>query len=534
MKVVASSETTLSSTNDIFVGPNPPPHPMVGQIWLDTSVKPPVLRMWDGENWIVQEMDLEQLDPDFVEKIRDSNQIDYQEAMDFANALSERMKNESARLDGLFDNVEALSTRTNENSSQLSTIKQSYSGLESKVSNLEANTSSSITQLSGQINQRVMKGDLISQINLEAGSAYISSKAIVLDGDTTVLGAFYAPKVLSGSTVSGNAYTLIEGAYLKSRGYFSKTWLEGTRSGWHEVTIDKGHMKMKDTTNGGAVYYTARGISTQMDGDNDGQASGTIEFMSRKYLNSVNGLTISSSGRLALESTAGSRIYINPRGAGVHIADENDTYYDLYANNIFATRSLFINGWEAATKDYVRSQGYLTSVPSYYTQDGQTYVSASGNFRNSSSGSNTLIGTGGKVCMVGWSTTSAGNWQIAKGSSWENGSSYTYKQDIKEMNRPALPIIENLTICEYRLKNGVLEGKFNNWQMGLISEYSSPVASEDGLGINSYKMDSMMWKGIQELYQMVKGILYTQEMALVDLEEVKRIITELKGANTNE
>lgn len=225
MKVVASSETTLSSTNDIFVGPKPPPHPVVGELWLDTSVKPPVLRMWDGEQWIVQEMDVENLDPDFVEKMRDENQTAYQEAMDFANALSERMKNEAKRLDGLFTNVEALSTKANENSSQISTIKQSFFGLETKVSNLETNTSSTITQLSNQINMRVMKGDVISQINLEAESAYIASKAIVLDGDTTVRGTFYAPKVLSGSTVAGNAYTLIEGAYLKSRGYFSKTWL---------------------------------------------------------------------------------------------------------------------------------------------------------------------------------------------------------------------------------------------------------------------------------------------------------------------
>ncbi|MFG3611004.1 tail fiber domain-containing protein [Rummeliibacillus stabekisii] len=487
MKVVASSETTLSSTNDIFVGPNPPPHPVVGQLWLDTSVKPPVLRMWDGEQWIVQEMDVENLDPDFVEKMRDENQTAYQEAMDFANALSERMKNEASRLDGLFTNVEALSTKANENSSQISTIKQSYFGLESKVSNLETNTSSSITQLSDQINQRVMKGDLITQINLEAGSAYISSKAIVLDGDTTVRGTFYAPKVLSGSTVAGNAYTLIEGAYLKSRGYFSKTWLENTRAGWHEVTIDKGHVKMKDTTNGGAVYYTARGISTQMDGDNDGQASGTIEFMSRKYLNSVNGLTISSSGRLALESTAGSRIYINPRGAGVHIADENDTYYDLYANNIFAARTLFINGWEAATKDYVNTRGFLSgsALSSGYTIG--SWIIGSSNL-NSASG-NIKMGndTGNIVC-----------------NNLTQTSQRELKKNIKPWTGDGYGIVKSVPVRQFQYTDE-LDEEFPH--VGFILDEVSPwMADIEGYGVSVNQTVNIVWNALQTAIEKIERL----------------------------
>ncbi|MDC6079200.1 tail fiber domain-containing protein [Limosilactobacillus fermentum] len=48
-------------------------------------------------------------------------------------------------------------------------------------------TESEITQLSDAINLRVTKGDLISQINLQAGTALIQSNKLVLDNKTTVI-----------------------------------------------------------------------------------------------------------------------------------------------------------------------------------------------------------------------------------------------------------------------------------------------------------------------------------------------------------
>lgn len=50
----------------------------------------------------------------------------------------------------------------------------------------EGATESEITQLSDDINLRVAKGDLISQINLQAGTALIQSNKLVLDAGTTV------------------------------------------------------------------------------------------------------------------------------------------------------------------------------------------------------------------------------------------------------------------------------------------------------------------------------------------------------------
>lgn len=72
-------------------------------------------------------------------------------------------------------------------------------------------TESEITQLSDAINLRVTKGDLISQINLQAGTALIQSNKLVLDAETTVftgdafipsaaISSISADKIMLGST----------------------------------------------------------------------------------------------------------------------------------------------------------------------------------------------------------------------------------------------------------------------------------------------------------------------------------------------
>ncbi|MEI3596915.1 MULTISPECIES: phage tail spike protein [unclassified Oceanobacillus] len=51
-------------------------------------------------------------------------------------------------------------------------------------------TQSQISQLAENINLRVMKGDVINQINIDTSGVLISGKKLILDGDTTVTGTF--------------------------------------------------------------------------------------------------------------------------------------------------------------------------------------------------------------------------------------------------------------------------------------------------------------------------------------------------------
>lgn len=551
-KIVATGKTSLSNTTEIHVGPKPPLYPEIGQLWLNTSTVPPSLWKWDGEKWVLQEIDVEKLDPQFKEDIDDAldeaiddlhqqvldeveridrdaedlkqtvinnNERDTQYFKDVwknideveanlqktnddlsktnknlhdmgiklseeidaanddiianrgeylglygtldgkhsvlaqnvngiatrvtnsegdiskltqtansigtrvtnaegnistlsqdaktiatrvsnaegnistvtqsANALAVRMASAEGNITSLTTTANGLAVKIEDNrknvatvtatatalgtrlttaegnissvtqtasslSSRMSTAEGNYSsllqtvnGLQSTVNSVTNGTASVITQMSDRINLKVSTGDVINQISVEANKGvYIAGKAIYLDGDVKVDGTFVAPQIISkGTDSSGRSnYTQITGMKLTSYGYYSNTWRGTTIAGYHTLTATSGYIKMQQMTgvNGSsivskpALYYTGRGISTRMDADGNSTSSGTIEFFAEGYSSSANSLVVASSGNIILESIVGSRIYLNPNGAAVHVANKNDTYYDLYARKFFA------------------------------------------------------------------------------------------------------------------------------------------------------------------------------------------------------
>ena len=50
--VIARTSAMVLDLNDPSIGSNAPPDPKEGQLWLDTSVSPSVLKMWDGREWV--------------------------------------------------------------------------------------------------------------------------------------------------------------------------------------------------------------------------------------------------------------------------------------------------------------------------------------------------------------------------------------------------------------------------------------------------------------------------------------------------
>jgi hypothetical protein len=50
--IVARTNTIVLDMNDPIVSHNAPTSPKEGQLWLDTSVSPSVLKMWDGAQWV--------------------------------------------------------------------------------------------------------------------------------------------------------------------------------------------------------------------------------------------------------------------------------------------------------------------------------------------------------------------------------------------------------------------------------------------------------------------------------------------------
>ena len=167
--------------------------------------------------------------------------------------------------------VEIVLQGNQENWAHITNVKVSSDGGES--------ISSKISQMSDDINLRVQKGDLLSQINIQAGSTLIQSKKLFLDASSVVFSgnAFIpsaaitdlsADKITAGTLNAGNV-NIINLDVNKLVGNTT----EFVRSGWtnaygSHVQIDGGGM----TVNYGNWYtrFDGNGMTFKDGGDNLG------------------------------------------------------------------------------------------------------------------------------------------------------------------------------------------------------------------------------------------------------------------------
>ena len=52
MAILTSGFITIKDFNDITSSPTAPTSPVIDQVWLDTSIEPPVLKTWNGSSWV--------------------------------------------------------------------------------------------------------------------------------------------------------------------------------------------------------------------------------------------------------------------------------------------------------------------------------------------------------------------------------------------------------------------------------------------------------------------------------------------------
>lgn len=50
--IIARTSTNVLDLNDPIINSEPPANPQKGQLWLNTSVSPSILKMWDGSKWV--------------------------------------------------------------------------------------------------------------------------------------------------------------------------------------------------------------------------------------------------------------------------------------------------------------------------------------------------------------------------------------------------------------------------------------------------------------------------------------------------
>ena len=101
-----------------------------------------------------------------------------------ANNVSSIVNDKNTGLSAVLQKVDSVSSIINDKEHGLSAVYQKADSLATEIVG-KADTSQLI-QLSDQINLRVSKGDVLGQINIEAGSTLIQNKKLYLDADSVV------------------------------------------------------------------------------------------------------------------------------------------------------------------------------------------------------------------------------------------------------------------------------------------------------------------------------------------------------------
>lgn len=335
--------------------------------------------------------------------------------------------------------------------------------------------------------------------------------------------------------------TTIEGGQFRARALNKKSTMGGTDS-----TFDKYGSR--------SLYMSERGLSTS-----DGIFKGTTNVGSSRYIDfwpGENGYNNDDSSQRGMEifSGSGMRIAGGTTALGFDIESGGDLSIAAKGNVFvvgkgfyFNMKDLYVNGSGGGTLNSgtnltagglvtnssalflgVDSNVHITDRRGYNSGNGVSYMplKASTLYANAldiNTGTHVYLRPtpGGVVRVTTTGTTN--EYRPIQAKSFDVSSSYTYKQDITEMKRSALPILDELKIHEYRMKSDVEAGIEDDWKVGLIAEYSPQVVTDDGLKVDIYKMQSLHWKASQEMLQEIKGLKLSQEIQnkqIIELEDL--------------
>ncbi|MEY8293684.1 gp58-like family protein [Limosilactobacillus caviae] len=195
---------------------------------------------------------------------------------------------------------------------QLQSVTASIDGLQSAVTNYQKDASSKYTQLSdlmqskvnkgdlesvrtqlaSSINERIQKGNLITQFNLEAGRTLIQSNKIYFDADSFVMSpnskAFIPSAYITDINADKITTGTLDAAKLHVKNFSADDITGGTLKG---VVVKTGTSDQYFQTSQNNIYWVKRG--------------GTSLIGNDTYLNTDNGLTIADTENILLTTWGG-------------------------------------------------------------------------------------------------------------------------------------------------------------------------------------------------------------------------------------
>lgn len=198
---------------------------------------------------------------------------------------------------------------------QLQSVIASIDGLQSAVTNYQKDASSKYTQLSGlmqskvnkgelesvrtqlasSINERIQKGNLITQFNLEAGRTLIQSNKIYFDADSFVMSpnskAFIPSAYITNINADKITTGTLDAAKFNVKNFSADNIVGGTLNG---VVVKTGANDRYFQTSKDNIYWVRKGSMSLVGNDT--------------YLNSANGLNIADEKNIQLTTWGGATV----------------------------------------------------------------------------------------------------------------------------------------------------------------------------------------------------------------------------------
>ena len=339
-------------------------------------------------------------------------------------------------------------------------------------------TESEITQLSDDINLRVKSADLISQINLQAGTALIQSNKLVLDAGTTVFtGEAFIPSAAI-SSISADKIML----------------------GSTSLYNSDGTMNLVNTNDGTTSKISVTQGSVNFDGVN--KTASIIRFASD---NNTNAFTV------------------NPTGATV----TPTLFFERFDQTV--------GHWLGFTRNEVENEGVTFHT---WDDDGQRFfvscharfdknLSTLGTFSQGSWDGTTAKPEAGVLTIKGGNTIWSGSDFLAIGSNVTNTytgvwakafvqqSTLSSKTNIETVDpKDALDLVNKTDIRSYQYKSDVEQGKTKRYTSLIIddvndvSQYYAPdeFTSEERNGRDDGSAVGYLFLAVKELTRRIKTL----------------------------
>lgn len=373
------------------------------------------------------------------------------------------------------------------------------------ASSIQQQTSSQITSALTDNNKNI-----IAMINLDTSGVQIAGKNIVLDGNTTVTGDFYAK---GGNFKNLNASNLTVGTLNGSQVNITNINANNIVSGVLNSITANSMTLNAGTINGAAIYVTS--MQTQVDG-----------------------------------STQNVRLGINPNWQNqLHIEPVNQSsgwYHYLYAGN----DHLFLGAWDGSNSNTydnrvalfteggsseidvgtirLRSSGSAIYDNGWGSIDGVTSISMKG---SNPSYTSMYVGVGnngtGELRVVTNATigTSNLNYADARAAHWYTSSLAKYKTNISEMeDGSALEMINRAGIYRYQFKTDAEAGN-DKYTFGPVigADYlNNPIDFLDSIqeGTDDHSASWITMKALQEEDSKVEALIARIEELEEKLESV--------------